>query len=657
MAEAVGRTKLPIIAAPGSPQSPKSPPVAIRATCPTALGPGSGPLGVVPALAPPSGRGPASAPSYPDLPALASGRRGRTFSRCCRARPEYAMSKEDLCSAFLSANLSPESATTLARTLSRQGLNTKRAITGLSDLQLVKMGVPEPDKQKLRMLWCQSDAIPFAVADDESEEEPFQLLSHVTPMESIGRGILGEVLKGTWESSEVALKAVQTAGNTDDLLRQARRFSELRHPNIVEVMGVTMHQGTLYIVEELAEGFLLQLVQSGMRRDTLALAARDIAAGMNYLTRNGVVHGRLRCKNVLYNTGPCHSLAVKVTDFGLVDCIPKAADISTMPTAWIAPEVLQGAQLTMKSDVWSMGVLIWELMNRGEEPWKGMDAQQITDAVLAGNRLPRPKRCPDELYEVMQMCWRPIDTRPGFKEVLVALDEYCYFSDKESPGKPLSLELSSLNSINAKTASYMMLINTGIEREESITFTINSRGAIIDVEQPSWDNSLKKNGGRHLLAVTVGTKLYDYISCTSVVYLYKRIVAVILDTRATIVLPCRLDSPGVRKHGEIQLFMTPTGHISITTRVTRTERRKASVDDPLPYDRHVFVCTFCKACSLGDDVWTDDCDSTERLPSMLSHACCPACFARITQIIADVAPRAVVESPMHSPCRRSRGAF
>jgi len=256
--------------------------------------------------------------------------------------------------------------------------------------------------------------------------------------EKIGAGSFGAVSRARLHGSkvEVAVKVPLDATDTS-LLREARLLSALRHPNLVRVFGVCRNPSAL--VSELAPRGALSAQLEKRRGKPLPMdvahkVLAGIAEGCRFLHAQTppIVHRDLSANNVLLST----SWRPLLADFGLSKA-RVASRISngggTGTPNYMAPEVLQAGKVTEKADVYSFGVLLWEIIT-GQVPWAGHNSFQIIYQVCCvGNRLEIPEGIHPGLKALMQHCWDAEPTgRPGFDQICAALDE-CFRPTSAAP--------------------------------------------------------------------------------------------------------------------------------------------------------------------------------------------------------------------------------
>uniref|UniRef100_A0A1B0CDE5 mitogen-activated protein kinase kinase kinase n=1 Tax=Lutzomyia longipalpis TaxID=7200 RepID=A0A1B0CDE5_LUTLO len=257
--------------------------------------------------------------------------------------------------------------------------------------------------------------------------------------EVIGVGGFGKVHRAYWGHEEVAVKAARRGPDEDielarkNVLQEAKLFWSLKHENIVSLRGVCLKEPKLCLVMEFARGGSLNRILAGRKipPDVLVDWAIQIARGMNYLHNMApisVIHRDLKSSNVLISEAiegdNLHNKTLKITDFGLAREVYKTTRMSAAGTyAWMPPEVIKCGTYSKASDVWSYGVLLWELLT-GETPYKGFDSLSVAYGVAVNTlALPIPKTCPEAWGKLMKSCWEcDPHNRPSFKEILRELD-------------------------------------------------------------------------------------------------------------------------------------------------------------------------------------------------------------------------------------------
>ncbi|KAG9271388.1 ephrin type-A receptor 3 [Astyanax mexicanus] len=254
----------------------------------------------------------------------------------------------------------------------------------------------------------------------------------------VGAGEFGEVCSGRLKLPSkkeicVAIKTLK-AGYTEkqrrDFLSEASIMGQFDHPNIIRLEGVVTRSKPVMIVTEYMEnGSLDSFLRKHDAQFTviqLVGMLRGIASGMKYLSDMGYVHRDLAARNILVNS----NLVCKVSDFGLSRVLeddPEAAYTTRggkIPIRWTAPEAIAYRKFTSASDVWSYGIVLWEVMSYGERPYWEMSNQDVIKAVDEGYRLPPPMDCPAALYQLMLDCWqKDRNNRPKFEQIVSILDK------------------------------------------------------------------------------------------------------------------------------------------------------------------------------------------------------------------------------------------
>ncbi|MED6273967.1 Ephrin type-A receptor 4 [Characodon lateralis] len=254
----------------------------------------------------------------------------------------------------------------------------------------------------------------------------------------IGIGEFGEVCSGRLKMPGkreicVAIKTLK-AGYTDkqrrDFLSEASIMGQFDHPNIIHLEGVvTKCKPVMIITEYMENGSLDAFLRKNDGRFTviqLVGILRGIASGMKYLSDMSYVHRDLAARNILVNS----NLVCKVSDFGMSRVLeddPEAAYTTRggkIPIRWTAPEAIAYRKFTSASDVWSYGIVMWEVMSYGERPYWDMSNQDVIKAIDEGYRLPPPMDCPVALHQLMLDCWqRERADRPKFGQIVNMLDK------------------------------------------------------------------------------------------------------------------------------------------------------------------------------------------------------------------------------------------
>ncbi|CAN0855386.1 Serine/threonine-protein kinase EDR1 [Linum grandiflorum] len=265
--------------------------------------------------------------------------------------------------------------------------------------------------------------------DIESDCLDYEILwEDLTIGEQIGQGSCGTVYHALWYGSDVGVKVFSKQEYSEDVIFSFRQevslMKRLRHPNVLLFMGaVTSPQRLCIVTEFLPRGSLFRLLQ----RNTTKLdwrrrvhMAMDIARGMNYLHHYNppIIHRDLKSSNLLVDK----NWTVKVGDFGLSRL--KHETYLTTKTGkgtpqWMAPEVLRNEPSDEKSDIYSFGVILWEIATE-KIPWDTLNSMQVIGAVgFMNQRLEIPKDVDPRWVSIIESCWRSDpSTRPSFQELL-----------------------------------------------------------------------------------------------------------------------------------------------------------------------------------------------------------------------------------------------
>ncbi|KAM5305450.1 protein-tyrosine kinase 6 isoform 1-T1 [Glossophaga mutica] len=268
-------------------------------------------------------------------------------------------------------------------------------------------------------------------ADWERPREEFTLCR------KLGSGYFGEVFEGLWKDQvRVAIKVIAR----DDLLHQhafrseVQAMKKLRHKHILALYAVASLGDPVYIITELmAKGSLLELLRESDKEALPVLELLDIAEqvaqGMCYLESQNYIHRDLAARNILVG----ENNVCKVGDFGLARLIKEDIYLShdrNVPYKWTAPEALSQGLYSVKSDVWSFGVLLHEIFSRGQVPYPGLSNHEAFLRVDAGYRMPCPTECPPTTYRLMLSCWhRDPGQRPCFKALQERLSSFARYEN------------------------------------------------------------------------------------------------------------------------------------------------------------------------------------------------------------------------------------
>ncbi|XP_031433442.1 fibroblast growth factor receptor 1b isoform X7 [Clupea harengus] len=272
----------------------------------------------------------------------------------------------------------------------------------------------------------------------------------------LGEGCFGQVVMGETlgldkekpnRVAKVAVKMLKsdaTEKDLSDLISEMEMMKIIgKHKNIINLLGACTQDGPLYVIVEYASKgnlreYLRERRPAGMEYcynpDEVSLesmcikdlvsCAYQVARGMEYLSSKKCIHRDLAARNVLVT----EDNVMKIADFGLardihhIDYYKKTTN-GRLPVKWMAPEALFDRIYTHQSDVWSFGVLLWEIFTLGGSPYPGVPVEELFKLLKEGHRMDRPTTCPQELYLMMKDCWHAVPTyRPTFKQLVEDLD-------------------------------------------------------------------------------------------------------------------------------------------------------------------------------------------------------------------------------------------
>ncbi|XP_061830730.1 ephrin type-A receptor 6-like isoform X1 [Nerophis lumbriciformis] len=320
----------------------------------------------------------------------------------------------------------------------------------------IKARMKSEEKRRTRF---RSGHVPFSgiktYVDPDTYEDPTQAVeefareidpSSICIDRVIGSGEFGEVCSGRLRTPSrldmaVAIKTLKGGymeQQRRDFLREASIMGQFNSPNIIRLEGVvTKSRPVMIVVEYMANGALDSFLRTRDGQFTvlqLVGMMRGVAAGMAYLSEMGYVHRDLAARNILVD----QNLVCKVSDFGMSRVMGEDAEAAytatvnfysdrqggKIPIRWTSPEAIAYGKFSSASDVWSYGIVMWEVTSYGERPYWEMSNQDVVLSMEEGYRLPAPMGCPVTLHQLMLHCWQKEPSqRPRFNNVLCFLDK------------------------------------------------------------------------------------------------------------------------------------------------------------------------------------------------------------------------------------------
>eukprot|EP01026_Neomeris_dumetosa_P045569 TRINITY_DN3859_c0_g1_i21.p1 TRINITY_DN3859_c0_g1~~TRINITY_DN3859_c0_g1_i21.p1 ORF type:complete len:563 (-),score=66.47 TRINITY_DN3859_c0_g1_i21:1776-3464(-) len=245
----------------------------------------------------------------------------------------------------------------------------------------------------------------------------------------IGQGQFGTLYKGAYCGQSVAIKILRDVNASpqqyQEFVQEVSIMRKVRHKNVVQFIGACTQKPNLCILFEFMSGGSLydHLKQNGpLNYKQVIKVALDVSYGMDYLHKMGIIHRDLKAANILLD----ENFVIKIGDFGIARVLSNDG-IMTAETGtyrWMAPEVVEHSPYGLKADVFSFGLVLWELMT-GRIPYEGMTPLQAAVGVVQnGMRPPIPTNTPEQLSSLIQACWQQKpDKRPSFSQLWKVLEQ------------------------------------------------------------------------------------------------------------------------------------------------------------------------------------------------------------------------------------------
>ncbi|XP_055299555.1 fibroblast growth factor receptor homolog 1-like isoform X3 [Sitodiplosis mosellana] len=273
---------------------------------------------------------------------------------------------------------------------------------------------------------------------------------------AFGRVVMAEAygLEKPQQSQIVAVKMVKEGHTDADITGLVREMEVMKmigkHINIINLLGCCSQDGPLYVIVEYApygnlKDFLKKNLamadynslntQHVLTQKELTSFAYQVARGMEYLASRRYIHRDLAARNVLV----CDNYIVKIADFGLARDVQESdyyrkCTNGRLPIKWMAPESLRDRFYDSQSDVWSYGILLWEIMTFGDQPYSNIlyPSEDLYEYLKSGHRMEKPPRCPINIYALMRQCWNwDPKARPTFTEIVFNLEDILTSSSNE----------------------------------------------------------------------------------------------------------------------------------------------------------------------------------------------------------------------------------
>ncbi|RWS11184.1 proto-oncogene tyrosine-protein kinase ROS-like protein [Dinothrombium tinctorium] len=286
-----------------------------------------------------------------------------------------------------------------------------------------------------------------AYMDEELSSIPQLAASQIKLNKFLGSGAFADVYEGIIynfndeNSIKVAIKTLRNGASEsqkNDFLKEAKLMKNFKHRHILQLLAICLDNSPILIFELMEGGDLLSYLRknrpdvgknSSLTMNDLLNISIDVAKGCKYLEEMHYVHRDLATRNCLVSSYLRCQRVVKIGDFGLARDIYKhdyyrKDGEGLLPVRWMAPESIVDGIFTTQSDIWSFGVLLWEVLTLGQRPYPARDNVEVLNFVKSGGRLEIPKNCPNQLVKLLKQCWHhQPENRPTFGSCLKRLEQ------------------------------------------------------------------------------------------------------------------------------------------------------------------------------------------------------------------------------------------
>ena len=294
----------------------------------------------------------------------------------------------------------------------------------------------------------------------------------------LGKGSFGVVLRAKWRQMDVAIKVFQTEQEHAAFLVELRQLSRVEHENIIKLYGASTQPPSIFLVMEYAENGSLYKVLHQMKAHVPYNSGHAIswvlqcAKGVNYLhcmKPKAIIHRDLKSPNLLLVN---HGLTLKICDFGTACDKQSVMTNNKGSAAWMAPEVFEGNTYTEKCDIFSWGIILWEVLTRRLpfDEIRGNDLRVLW-AIHSGRRPPPILDCPEILENLMNRCWnKDTSVRPTMAEIMETVGKIQpFFPQADTPLVFPDEELNSEDQQTENSSCYQSAKENVTKSEVSVT--------------------------------------------------------------------------------------------------------------------------------------------------------------------------------------------